>query len=91
MAVEFINLGEHKNVFSVTFGNNDVFISSAVSNDGRAMLMFYTNDESLKSEDFVGADLNTLPFPEAVLMFEDAHTIASLVQLLMECQKHFIR
>jgi hypothetical protein len=91
MAVEFIDLGQHKNVFSVTFGRNDVFISSAFSNDGRAMIMFYTNNDDLKSEDFVGADLNDLPFPEAVLMFEDPHTMSSLMQLILECQKSFFK
>ena len=90
MAVEFVNLGEHKNVYGCVFGDNDVHISSAIGPDGRAMIMFNTEDGQ-KNEDYLGRDLNELPCPEMVLIFEDAHTIASLCQMLLEMQKHFMK
>lgn len=91
MGVQFADLGKHKNVYTVAFGFNDVHISSAVSNDGRALIMFNTATDELDSTKFANVPLDNLPFPECVLMFEDPHTIASLVQMLLEIQKSFFK
>lgn len=91
MAVKFSDIGGHKNVYTVLFGDNDVHISSAVSNDGRALIMFNTATEELDQIEFKDKPVDELPFPECVLMFEDPHTIASLIQMLSEIQKHFFK
>jgi hypothetical protein len=91
MAVEFINIGAHKNVYAVVFGHNDVLITQAQDKKtNKAMIIFHSADpETIKPEEFLNKYVDQLPIPDSVLVFEDPETIATLIQSLSEIQKMF--
>lgn len=91
MAVEFIDMGNHKNVFAVVFGRNDVLITQAQNKKERkAMIIFHSADpETVKPDEFINKYVDEIPFPDNVLVFEDPETIATLIQSLSEIQKMF--
>ena len=93
MAVQFINIGKHKNVYSVVFGLNDVMITQAQNPAGNnAMIMFHSADpNTLHPEQYVGVNTDEMPCPEVTLVFEDPETIATLIQSLSEIQKMFFK
>lgn len=93
MAVQFINIGIHKNVYSVVFGRNDVLITQATNESkGQAMIMFHSYDPEITiPEKFTNKYTDEIPCPEVTLVFEDPETIATLIQSLAEIQKTFFK
>lgn len=91
MAVQFIDMGVHKNVYSVVFGRNDVLITQAQNKiAGKAMIMFHSADpDTINPEKFTNKFVDEIPCPEVTLVFEDPETIATLIQSLCEIQKMF--
>jgi hypothetical protein len=88
MAVDFIDIENHKNVYAAVFGAGDVYISQATNpGAGKAMVMFHNTNSEGEPYDFNGKRLDELPFPDMVLMFEDAATIARLINVLAKIQE----
>jgi len=92
MAVEFIDIGSHKNIYAVVFGHNDVLITQAQDSKTRkAMIIFHSADDQMKPEDYINKFVDEIPLPDSVLVFEDPETIATLIQSLSEIQKMFFQ
>jgi hypothetical protein len=90
MAVDFIDLGSHKNVYAALFGNRDVYISQAVNRqEGKACILFHNVMQEGHDPKWRNEDLDNLPLPDMALVFEDPATIAMLIQHLAELQRNF--
>jgi hypothetical protein len=90
MAVDFVDLGSHKNVYAALFGDGDVYISQAVNvHEGKACILFHNVMVKGHDPKWRNEDLNDLPLPDMALVFEDPATIAMLIQHLAELQRKF--
>ncbi len=83
MAVDFMDLDSHKNVYSAILGRGDVYISYATQPEtGRCFIMFHNTDEVGVPLETTGKQLEEIPLPDMVIHFEDPATINRMIRML---------